>query len=52
MWRCVHTSTWCGLSLARTVISVIGVMYLGVTCGLTKHRGFWESAGLLRRTKL
>ena len=48
MWRCVHTSTWCRLSLARNVNSIIGGggggMYLGITCGLTQPWGIlWVS---------
>ena len=38
-WRCVHTFTWCGLGLAGNVNSVIGGMYLGITCGLTHTQG-------------
>ena len=52
---CVHTSIWCRLGLARNVNSVIGGMYLGIICGLTKPWGIvgiCGGGGLLQRAKL
>ena len=39
VYRYVHTPTWCRLGLAGNVNSVIGGMYLGVTCVLIQPWG-------------
>ena len=49
MWRCAHTSTWGRLGLARNVNLIIRGMYLGITCGLSQPREFWESGGSVMR---
>ena len=50
---CTTPLGWCGMGLAGKVNSMIGGVYLGITCGLIQPRGIlgvWE--GILRRAKL